>query len=126
MSDERFIRDMYAHSVKEDWDAVRKMLPREFEWRTRNCLPYGGSYRGVDGVIEYGTKAATYHDYIGVDVVLRQGDEDRYDVRRPLCQFWTFRDGQAVAAEYWNDSGAVLRELAEQPASTAEAMSGRG
>ena len=33
------------------------------------------------------------------------------DFNVPFCQLWKFREGKAAEAEYWNDSGAVMRAL---------------
>ena len=125
------VKRFYEHFVAGEIDEALAMLVDDVEWRAPNCLPYGGVYRGRDGVETYATRAATNYDYITVEVgdvveaspgrVIATGTfggrtrDTQTEFEVPFCQTWEFRGGKGAALEYWNDSGAVLRALGVAP-----------
>ena len=126
-----YVRKFYEIYVTGQTEEALAMLTDDVEWRAPDCLPYGGVYQGRDGVMTYATTAASYYDYITVDVETAvEAAPDRaivigkfggrtkdaqVEFNVPFCQTWSFRDGKGSALEYWNDSGAVLRALGVRP-----------
>lgn len=124
------IREFYVRYVADPASGLA-MLTEDVSWQAPDCLPYGGSYRGRDGVTEYATKAAAYYDFITVEVehavqaapglAIATGTfggrakQTQTDFAVPFCQTWEFRGDQGAALRYWNDSGAVLRALGLAP-----------
>ena len=132
MSDRKaLIRTFYERYVAGDSDGALGMLAEDVTWQAPDCLPYGDLYHGRAGVLNYATTAASWYDFILVevdDVVDASADRSiavgtfggrakatGTDFRVPFCQTWEFRGDQGAALRYVNDSGAVLRALGVGP-----------
>ena len=125
------IREFYECFVRADSDGVLALLTPDVAWHAPDCLPYGGTYHGHDGVLRYAAAAAEWYDFIFVEVedvaelapgravtVGAFGGRTKVtgvEFRVPFCQTWEFRGDQGAVLRYWNDSGAVLRALGVPP-----------
>jgi uncharacterized protein len=109
-----------------DVPAMLEFLDPQIEWRAPESLPWGGTFRGHDGVREFLRQVldqpADFRreilEYVGagerVVVLLRQmgrrkGANTEYDV--PEVHVWTVRDGKVADFEGWFDTATVLRTL---------------
>ena len=101
-------------------------LDPQVEWRAPESVPWGGTFRGHEGVreflgkileqpAEFRREVLEYIDFgERVVVLLRQmgrpkGGDTEYDV--PEVHVWTVRDGKLVDFEGSFDTATVLRTL---------------
>jgi hypothetical protein len=125
-------REFHGAVVRGDIPAVFDLLDPQIEWRAPESLPWGGTFRGHDGVRElfaiffdqppeYGLRREVL-EHVGsgerVFVLVRlfgrrQGGEGEFEV--PEVHVLTIRNGKVVDLESTYDTATVLRELQVQP-----------
>jgi hypothetical protein len=116
--------------ARGDMDGMVNCLDPQVEWRAPESVPWGGTFRGHEGVREFLGKIreqpAEFRreilEYIDfgerVVVLLRQmgrpkGGDTEYDVHE--VHVWTVRNGKIVDFEGSFDTATVLRTLHLRP-----------
>lgn len=136
------IRNLFKGVEKRDLEVYTATCHPEVVIREPESLPYGGEYRGLDGVERHAVSwlrtwgqlqpgderklSATFHD-AGDTVIARwrlsaraPGTEKKLDT--PMVGVYRLRDGKLIEAQmFYADTAAVLRYLDE--ARSTEALS---
>jgi uncharacterized protein len=123
------VRRIYDAFGSRDLDAIVRLTDPEIVFMQDAALPWGGNYVGHDGIGHFMMAlVATVESEVKVHELFQAGDTviqygrtvgtvratgAPFDV--PECHVWKVRDGRAVEARYYVDSGAVLGALAEVP-----------
>ena len=111
-----------------DRERVLSLLSPDVDWRLPDTLPYGGHFKGHEGVLET-RRIANEHFEPGQrfsqDHVFRSGPyvvvigrmtgktrKGGQELDVPFAHVWTVRDGQVVARHQYTDSETIGAALA--------------
>lgn len=122
----QIIEKVYVAFAARDVDALLALCAPDIELTQDPALPWGGSFRGPDGAIEFLMRLVGASDSVvapeqlfaaGDDVVqvgrtagTLRSNEAAFDI--PECHIWTVRDGLVTRARFYIDSAAMLEALA--------------
>lgn len=94
------------------------------EWRIPASLPYGGVYRGLDGVADFYRALDSYwvhywlhietqipaHDHVvSLGRVEGKGARSRFDA--PIALIWRFRSGRILKMTQYTDTAVLVAAL---------------
>lgn len=119
------VEQIYAAFADQDVDTVLAHCAPDVEVFQDPALPWGGSYVGADGVVDFALKlVGTIDSKVTVEGMFQAGEDvvqhgrTRGTVRAngadfdvAECHVWTVREGKAVAARFMIDSAAMLEAL---------------
>ena len=121
------VRGVYNAYETRDVDGLLGFLDDEFEVSQSELLPWGGRYKGRDGMMEYIKGISTYVESgVVVEEMFEAGDHvivigrsrgkikssgRPYDVR--LVDMCRVRDGKLLSLDIYTDTPAFLQALAE-------------
>lgn len=127
-ADEQLVLDLFKAMVDRDVSAALPLTHPEYELHLSADLPYGGVYRGHDGLARalrgsserwarYETiceEVRTVGEYILIsgrhEVVVNEGDDD---LVIPFASFNKVRDGLVFKTRQYTDSASLTRLLEE-------------
>ena len=118
------LRDGYAAFARQDIPAVLAAFDANIEWNVPDSLPFGGTYRGHDGVVGFfGKLADTWQDLsVEPEEFIDAGDtvvvvaRDRAtgaggEIDSTVIHLWRMRDGKAVSFTEFMDTAKSLEAL---------------
>jgi ketosteroid isomerase-like protein len=135
VSNVEVVRRAYEAMTNRDVDTVITLLDPHVEWGQPEALPWGGTYRGPQEVLEFFGKVNEYIEGLRVDsdeyldadssvVVLGwvRGTARRSDVPFAvrLAHVWKVRDGKIVWFYNYVDTAALLAAIGEGSKSERE------
>lgn len=120
------VLSVYDAYAKKDPEAILAPLDDEFEFRQSELVPWGGSYRGRDGFMEFLGKITTHVDsVVEVEEVVEAGDHvvvigrSKGTVKRSSRPFdvravhvWRLGEGKPLSLDVYLDTPAMLEALA--------------
>ncbi|MGK2948371.1 MAG: nuclear transport factor 2 family protein [Acidimicrobiales bacterium] len=125
------VTEIYAAFASKDLDAILHLTDPAIVVTQDPALPWGGRHEGHDGLGAFmmalvgsiDSAVTTEAMFEAGEHVVQHGRTAgtvratgvTFDV--PECHVWLVRDGRAVEARYFIDSGAMLEALAAPPAS---------
>lgn len=120
------IEKVYAAFAASDVDTLLGLCAPDIVVTQDPALPWGGSFNGRDGVVEFVMKLVASSDsVVTAEQLFAAGDEvvqlgrtagtvrsngATFDI--PECHIWTVRDGLVTEARFFIDSTAMLEALA--------------
>jgi ketosteroid isomerase-like protein len=120
------VRSAYDAYASKELEALLALLDDDFEFRQSELVPWGGSYRGREGMIEFLGKITTHVDSVvepeefveAEDCVVVIGRSRGtvkaggrpFDVR--AVHIWQIRDGRLLRLEAYLDTPAMTDALA--------------
>jgi hypothetical protein len=120
------IEKVYAAFATRDVDALLGLCAPDIVVTQDPALPWGGSFSGRDGVVEFVMKLVASSDsVVTAEQLFAAGDEvvqlgrtagtvrsngATFDI--PECHIWTVRDGLVTEARFFIDSTVMLEALA--------------
>jgi ketosteroid isomerase-like protein len=122
----QLVREILDALNREDVAGVLARVHPDFEWRTLESSPVGGTYRGHEQVQHYVEDwLATFEDVrIDVDEMTTAGDEvlvvvrghgrgrgSGIEVNNRYCQVWTVREGAAVRMREYDSREQAVADL---------------
>jgi ketosteroid isomerase-like protein len=124
------VRGFYDAVAAGDVDAVLDLLDPQVEWRAPESLPWGGTFRGHDGIREFFARVIDQPAEFGREVqeYLQVGDrvavllrlfgrsndgDGEFNVLE--IHVWTVRHGKLVDFDGTFDTATVLRALQLEP-----------
>ena len=121
------IRALYEAYASRDVEGLLALLDDEFEVRQSELLPWGGSYKGPDGMIEFIKNITSHIDSIVVvEEMVEAGDHvivlgrsrgtikstgEEYEVR--LVDVCRLREGKLLSLHIYLDMPAILEKLGQ-------------
>ena len=118
------VKSMYAAFNRGDIPTVLGNLDPKIEWTLPSSLPFGGTFRGIDGVTKFFTSLPPHFAELkveadsfvgsGDDVVARghhKGKAKNGSFTVPWAMAWTFKNGKAVKFQEYQDSAATLKAI---------------
>jgi ketosteroid isomerase-like protein len=135
MSNVDIVRRAYEAMTNRDVETVIILLDPQVEWGQPEALPWGGTYRGPQEVLEFFGKVNEYIEGLRVDsdeyldagssiVVLGRvrGTARRSGVRFAvrLAHVWRVREGKIVWFYNFADTAALLAAIGEGSNSARE------
>ncbi len=120
------VREIIDALNRGDVTAILARVHPDFEWRTLDSSPIGGTYRGHDEVRRYVEDwLATFENVrIEVDEVTEAGDEvlvvvrghgrgrgSGVEVNNHFCQVWAVREGGAAGMREYQTREEALAHL---------------
>jgi ketosteroid isomerase-like protein len=120
------VADAYAAFARGDNETALSYYDREVEFSQPDDEPGGGTYHGVDGVVEAFRKWLAPWDEYRVDleeitdhgqhVLARtrhhmRGKASGIDVEKIIFQLWTLRDGRIVRVRMYYDEAEALAAI---------------
>ena len=120
------LRGAYEAFARQDVPAVMATFDESIEWSAPDSLPFGGTYRGHDGVGGFFGQLPQYWQNLVVEpdefidggetiVVVAHvhgtGAGGAYDQRH--VHLWRMRDGKAVRFTEWSDTANALEALGQ-------------
>jgi ketosteroid isomerase-like protein len=120
------IKKVYAAFAAHDIDALLELCAPDIVLIQDPALPWGGSFSGPDGAVEFVMKLLASSDSVVTPEQLFAAGDDVVQVGRtagtvratdaafdiPECHIWTVRDGLVTEARFYIDSAAMLEVLA--------------
>lgn len=120
------VTEIYAAFARKDLEAILRLTDPAIVVTQDPALPWGGRHDGHDGLGTF-TMAllGSIDSTVRIDAMFEAGEHVvqhgrtagtvratgvTFDI--PECHVWTVRDGRAVEAQYFIDSGAMLEALA--------------
>jgi hypothetical protein len=119
------VRPIYDAYAKKDLEAILAPLDDEFEFRQSQLVPWGGSYRGREGFMEFLGKITTHVDSaVEIEETIEAGDHvvvigrsrgtvkatsRPFDVR--AVHVWNLRAGKPLSLDVYLDTPAMLEAL---------------
>lgn len=128
------VRMAYEAINSGDPSPVLEAVHEEMEFQEPASLPYGGTYRGPDGMGQLFSALAENWDglHLEIEELLDAGDcvvirarlqgrsrSTGSDVDEPYLELLRFREGKAVAGWIQTDTARVLQALGQETAQTA-------
>jgi uncharacterized protein len=121
------IRTAYDAYARKDVEAFLALLDDSFEFRQSELVPWGGSYRGREGMMQFFGKITAHIDsVVDVEELVDAGDHvvmigrsrgtvaatDRsFDVR--VVHVWRVRDGRLLGLDVYLNVPAMVEALAQ-------------
>jgi uncharacterized protein len=121
------IERIYEAYANRDVDGLLGALHQDFEIRASEPLPWGGSFKGTDGMMEFIQRISSHVDSrVDVDEMVEAGDHviaigksagkvnatgEEYSVR--LVDVCELRDGKVLSIHIYLDTPAMLDVLGE-------------
>jgi ketosteroid isomerase-like protein len=118
------VRSIYAAFGRGDLPGVLSHLDEKVEWTLPDSLPFGGTYRGRDGVLKFFEKLPLHFPDLRLEpteytssgdlVVVRGNHRGRGNVGPftvPFAMFWTVRNGKAVKFDEYQDTAKTLKAI---------------
>ena len=121
------LHSLYDHFLKGEWDQVTAMLDPDFEVIEAESLPYGGRYKGPEGLMQVVMGLGANYDNIKLSdfEVVGSGETvlglftfeaNAKSTGRPIkmrfCEHWKFRDGKIILLEpFYFDTHAIHKAL---------------
>lgn len=125
------LRDGYAAFARQDVPAVLEAFDENIEWKAPETLPFGGTHRGHDGVVEFFGRLAEQWQELTVEPqeILDAGDTIIVlahlratgaggTLDTTSVHIWRMRDGKATSFAEYMDTAKALRALGAQMATT--------
>lgn len=118
------LRSAYEAFARQDVPAVMAAFDEDIEWEAPDSLPFGGTYRGHDGVGSFFGQLPQYWQNLAVEpeefidggdtiVVVAHvhgtGGAGAYDQRH--VHLWRMRNGKAFRFTEWSDTARGLKAL---------------
>jgi len=120
------VKSLYAAFFRRDMDFIRGHLAADFEARQSTQVPWGGEFRGIEGLSEFFSKLASHLDNraLPIDRYLDAGDHvvaigrtqgfvrsngKPFDV--PLAHVWQIENGKAKSFRPFIDNPTMLASL---------------
>jgi ketosteroid isomerase-like protein len=132
------VRGIYEAYRNRDLEHINRVFDDEIEMRQTELLPWGGSYRGKEGVSAFfecllGTISSVVEPgeaFESGDTVVQVGRSRgtvnatgrSFDVAE--VHLWTFRDDKVVRFEGYIDTPAMLEVLSASPAGPTASVEG--
>ena len=129
MSNLEIIRDVYGLFAGKELDRLLELVDTECVITQDKDLPWGGRHEGLDGVMTFAAAiGGTIQSTLTSDAMFEAGDQvinfgrsrgtvlatgAAFDV--PFTHVWTIHNSKVTAAEFFIDSSAALRSLAQKP-----------
>lgn len=126
------IERVYDAYASRDVEGLLASLHEDFEIRASEPLPWGGSFKGRDGMMEFIKRISTHvESVVEVDEMVEAGDHviaigrsagkvnatgEPYAVR--LIDVCELRDGRILSIHIYLDTPAMLEALGQSPATT--------
>ncbi len=121
------VAEIYAAFGKRNVAAVLELMAPEVEIRQSPELPWGGVYRGVEGVKQFIANLAENLDHrLSVDHLIDAGDhvvavgrtigkarKTNLEFDIPFVHVWTVAEGQISAFEPYIDNPTMLTALGQ-------------
>lgn len=121
------LRSAYDAYANKDIESFLALLDDEFEFRQSELVPWGGSYRGREGMIEFlGTITAHVDSGVEVEEMVEAGEHvvaigrshgtvkssgRPFDVR--AVHVWKLRNGKLSSLDVYLDTPAMVEALAQ-------------
>jgi len=126
------LRDAYGAFARQDIPAVMAAFDETIEWQAPDSLPFGGLYRGHDGVGGFFGQLPTYWQELSVEpeefidggdtivVVARvRGTAAGGSLDQKHVHIWRMRDGRATSFTEYSDTARALQALGQEIPATA-------
>ena len=119
------IEKVYVAFADGDLDTLLGLCAPDVLVTQDPALPWGGSYRGLDGATEFVMKLVGSTDSVVTPELLFVSGDDVVQIGRtagtvrsngavfdiPECHIWTVRNGLVVEARFYIDSTSMLEAL---------------
>jgi ketosteroid isomerase-like protein len=119
------IEELYRAQQKRDIRAILMLMSEEVEIMQSTELPWGGHYRGHEGVKNFLTKLTEHLDsQVQVERMIDAGDKvavvgrtvgkarkTKLEFDLPIVHIWTMCEGQVVRFEPYIDNATMLAAL---------------
>jgi ketosteroid isomerase-like protein len=120
------VRSAYETYESKDLETFLALLDDEFEFRQSELVPWGGSYRGREGMIEFFGRITTHVDsvvdpeeFVEADdhvVVIGRSRGTAKATGQPFnvraVHVWQVRDGRLLRLDVYLDTPAMMEALA--------------
>lgn len=120
------VRSAYDAYASNDLEALLALLDDDFEFRQSELVPWGGSYRGREGMSEFLGRITTHVDsvvdpeeFVEADdhvVVIGRSRGTTKATGRPFnvraVHVWQVREGRLVRLDVYLDTPAMMEALA--------------
>jgi ketosteroid isomerase-like protein len=120
------VRSLYAAFFRRDFVAIAQLVAPDLEISQSSELPWGGTYRGIDGLQQFFGKLTSHLDNsaLPIERFLDAGDhvvvigrtqgtvratQKPFDV--PLAHVWQIKEGRAVRFAPFIDHPTMLASL---------------
>lgn len=126
------LSDAYAAFARQDVPAVMAAFQEDIEWESPDSIPFGGTFRGHEGVGQFFGQLADYWEELRVEpeefidagetiiVVIRlSGRGAGGSIDTGSLHLWRMRDGKAAAFREYPDTARVLQALGQSIPATA-------
>lgn len=129
MSNVETVRRCYVAMANRDAATVLELLDEAVEWRQPESLPWGGTYRGPQEVLDFFTKVNEHIEGLRVDVdeyldagasvvalgwVRGVSRSTGQPVAVRLAHVWKLAEGKVVWFYNFVDTAALMNALAHQ------------
>jgi hypothetical protein len=127
MSNVEIIKSLYKAFEEGDLDSIFAILAPDVEWIESDGVPYGGTFRGHEAVLEgVFTKIGTEWEHFRANVeqfidagniVVTLGvDSGTYKatgkrMKAPTASIWTLKDGKVIKFRQYIDTLAVANAI---------------
>ena len=114
---------LYDHFLKAEWEQVTAMLDPEFEVVEADSLPYGGTHKGPEGLMQVVAGLGANYDNIKLSDIEIVGSGDTVlglftfeadakstgrHIKMRFCEHWKFRNGKIIFLEpFYFDTHAI-------------------
>jgi ketosteroid isomerase-like protein len=119
------IEELYRAQQKRDISSILMLMSPEVEIIQSPELPWGGNYRGHDGVKKFLATLAEHIDsQVQVERMIDAGDKiavvgrtvgkarkTNLEFDLPVVHIWTFNEGQVIRFEPYIDNATLLAAL---------------
>ena len=125
----RVVKELYEAFFRRDMGAIVARVWPEFEVKQTTAVPWGGTYRGAEGLVEFFGKLAAHlnNEALPIERYLDAGEHvvaigrtqgtvkgngKRFDV--PLAHVWELRGVKAVSFRPFIDVPTMKMSLGEE------------
>jgi len=120
------VKELYEAFFRRDMEMIRARVSPEFVVMQTTAVPWGGTYRGAEGLVEFFGKLASHlnNEALPIERYLDAGEHvvaigrtqgtvkgngKRFDV--PLAHVWEIREGRAARFTPFIDVPTMLEAL---------------
>ena len=126
----QIVRQLYEAQARGDAETSLSFFDPRVEFSQPADEPGGGTYHGIDGVVEaFGNWVAPWDEYRvevegltdhGEDVLVKtrhhmRGKSSGAQVDKVIFQLWTLRNGKIVRVKMYYDEAEALAAVGSQP-----------